>query len=127
MILMVLFAAVYLFKLTEWLVRGEQLLSVVKIALFSLPMLMTQTLPMSVLLGSLLAFGRLSGDSEHVALYAGGISFYRVVRPVAWVGLWVSIVAFAWGEIVVPPPARGFFKLSMQAAGGYINSSGELF
>src|SRR6266436_5889513 len=86
--------------------------------LFGLPMLMTQTLPMSVLLGSLLAFGRLSGDSEHVALYAGGISFYRVVRPVAWIGLAVSIIAFAWDEIVVPPSAREFFKLSMQAAEG---------
>jgi lipopolysaccharide export system permease protein len=127
MFLIVLFATVYLSKLTDLLVRGEPFSNVARMALFSLPMLMTQTLPMSVLLGSLLAFGRLSGDSEHVALFAGGISFYRAMRPVASVGLVVSVLAFVWNEAVVPPSSREFFKLSGEALEGLVTSSAELY
>ena len=66
-------------------------------------MVVTQTLPMSMLLACLLGFGRLSGDSEHIALYAGGISFFRMVRPVAWMGIVISIFTFLWSEAVMPP------------------------
>src|SRR2546421_3992910 len=81
MFLMLLFTSAYLFKITDLLVKGAPFGLVAKVALYSLPSLLTQTLPMGFLLGTLLAFGRISGDSEHIALYASGVSFYRMVRP----------------------------------------------
>lgn len=56
-----------------------------------LPQALGVTIPMSLLLGLLVAFGRLSGDREWVALQACGVSLYRVLRPVA-----VLSIA-AWG------------------------------
>src|SRR5438105_14717851 len=58
MFLIVLFATAFLSKLTDLLVKGEPLMIVIKMAIFSLPMLMNQTLPMSLLLGTLTAVRR---------------------------------------------------------------------
>jgi lipopolysaccharide export system permease protein len=107
----ILFTSTYLIKVTDLMVRGASPLVVGKVALFSLPMLVTQTLPMGMLLGTILAFGRLSGDSEHIALYASGVSFFRIARPVAWLGLFVGIVTIAWNETIVPPSTRELYKL----------------
>jgi len=115
MFLVLLFATAYLFRLTDLLVKGVPWLTVAKAALYSLPSLLTQTLPMAMLLASLLAFGRLSGDSEHIALYAGGISFYRMARPVAALGALVSIITIAWNETVVPPATRQLYILMQEA------------
>jgi len=84
---------------------------VAKVGLYSLPLLITQTLPMGLLLGTLLAFGRISGDSEHIALYACGVSFYRIAQPVAVVGLVVGILAIGWNETVVPPATSEMYRL----------------
>ena len=46
-----------------------------------LPQVIIFTCPMAVLLASLMAMGRLSGDSELTALKAAGISFLRIATP----------------------------------------------
>ena len=62
-----------------------------------LPQVIIFTCPMAVLLASLMAMGRLSGDSELTALKAAGISFLRIATPalilctlVSGVNLWVN-------------------------------------
>jgi lipopolysaccharide export system permease protein len=115
MFLMLLFASVYLFKITDLLVQNVPFWTVVRITIYTLPGIVTQAFPMGMLLGCLLAFGRLSGDSETVALFASGLSFHRIVMPVAWVGLFVSIIAVLWNEIVVPPSMRAYYALVQNA------------
>jgi lipopolysaccharide export system permease protein len=116
MFIMLLFATAYLFKLTELLVKGVPLWTVVRVVLYSLPALVTWALPMAMLLGCLLAFGRLSSDSEHVALFAGGVSFFRISVPVAVMGGLVSLFAFFWNETVAPPAQRAYYRLVQDAA-----------
>jgi lipopolysaccharide export system permease protein len=115
MFVAVLFAGAYLFSITDLLVQGVPLGVVLRIALYTLPVLITQSFPMGMLLGTLLAFGRLSGDSEHIAMFACGVSLYRIARPVALVGLVVSMGAFLWNETVVPPAQRAFYELKHNA------------
>ena len=69
----------------------------------------------AILLGTILAFGRLSGDSEHIALYASGVSFFRIARPVAWLGLIVGVITLFWNESVVPPATRELYKVMANA------------
>jgi lipopolysaccharide export system permease protein len=57
---------------------------------------------MAMLLGTLLAMQRLSGDSEITALKAGGIGLVRTVTPVLIVALGVSLAALVLQEGVVP-------------------------
>jgi len=115
MFLAVLFGGAYLFQITDLLVQGAPLGLVLKIAMYTLPALVTQSFPMGMLLGTLLAFGRLSGDSEHIALFGCGISLARVARPVALVGFVVSVVTCFWNETVVPPAQAAFYDLRHSA------------
>lgn len=70
--------------------------------LWDMPQYLLYVIPMAMLLGTLLAVQRLSGESEITALKAGGISLERIVIPLAVVGLLVSIASLALQEIVVP-------------------------
>ena len=47
-----------------------------------LPSVLCLTIPMGVLLGILIALGRMAADSEVTALRAGGVSLYRMLRPI---------------------------------------------
>ncbi len=98
----VFFAGTYLLKLTNWLMNGMPLITAIQALLLVLPSVVVYTLPMATLLAVLLGVGRLSGDSEVVALFAGGISLYRVVIPVFILGLLVTVSSIALGELVSP-------------------------
>ena len=98
----VLMAGTYLFRLTDYLVKGVDSMVLLKMTLLFLPGLVAKTFPMAVLLSSLLAFARLSNDSEIIAAQTGGASLFRIVRPVAVFGVAVALLAFVFGEVVVP-------------------------
>jgi lipopolysaccharide export system permease protein len=81
-------------KLVEMVVnRGVPVWDVLKLFSFILPVFLEVTVPMALLLAVLVAFGRLSSDSEITALKTSGISLYQLVRPVAVFALLVYAVA----------------------------------
>jgi lipopolysaccharide export system permease protein len=67
-----------------------------------MPQVVVWTLPMSVLMGTLLALSQLSGTNEIVAMRAGGVSFYRLAAPALIAGALVSLVTLGLNEMVVP-------------------------
>lgn len=71
-----------------------------------LPQDMIFTFPMSVLLTSLMVFGRMSKDSETIALKAGGINFFRILVPVMVFALTVTAGSILFNELVVPSSNR---------------------
>src|SRR6188474_1121489 len=77
-----IWAGSFLFKFTEYLVSGIEMSTVIKLTVLTLPAIMAKTFSMATLLAGLLAFGRLSSDSEIVALRAAGASIGRIMRPV---------------------------------------------
>src|SRR5215212_4488349 len=54
------------------------------------PSILVFTLPISLLIGTLVGLGRLSGDTEIVAMGAGGISRLRMLMPVVALALVVA-------------------------------------
>jgi lipopolysaccharide export system permease protein len=101
-----LLAATYLGRIAEYAVRGVPPAQLGELALLLLPAILVQTFPMSMLLSSLLGFGRLSGDSEIVALRAAGASLHRILAPVAVFALVVAGTAFLANEHLVPRAAK---------------------
>jgi len=96
------FAGNYLLRLTQDIVKGLPVGVAAEILLLYLPYVIVMTLPMAALLAVLLGFGRMSSDSEVVALFASGISFYRVVAPVILFGLAVTGLTILLNEVVAP-------------------------
>lgn len=92
-----------LFRLTELVTElGLSVWTAGELFLLWLPGFVVLTFPLATLVAILVAFGRMSGDSELVAMYAGGISFRRLVVPVACAGAVLSIATAAFNELAVP-------------------------
>ena len=56
----------------------------IEVFLWDLPYIVSLTIPMALLLGTLLAIQRLSGESEITAMKAGGITFLRAWSRRCW-------------------------------------------
>jgi lipopolysaccharide export system permease protein len=95
-----------LLKLIELVVnRGVPLANVLRLVAYIMPAFLEVTLPMAMLLAVLVAFGRLSADSELVALRSSGLSLYQLILPVAIFSLLatgatagLSLYARPWGN-----------------------------
>lgn len=97
-----IFAGGYVFMITEYAVKGVPLALVIELALLYLPQIAVKTLPMGMLLATLLGFGRLSSDWEITALRAAGVSLRRIMMPVFVLSLLVSLFAIGFNESLVP-------------------------
>lgn len=95
-------AGTYLFRITDLLAKGVAFTQVMELSILLLPGVMAKTFAMAVLLATLLSFGRLSGDSEIVAIKACGVSLARLMIPVAVFGAFVAALAFSFNELLVP-------------------------
>ncbi len=69
-------------KLIELIVSGVNLFQILMLLFFISPSFLIFTIPMALLLGTLLSFGRLSGDSEIIAFKASGMSLYQLYLPI---------------------------------------------
>ena len=73
----------FLFRSAELIIRrGLAVATVGKLFWFTLPNILVLTLPMSLLFGILVAVGRMSSDSELIAMRSSGVSLYRLYRPI---------------------------------------------
>jgi lipopolysaccharide export system permease protein len=90
-------------KLVEMVVnRGVPFLEVLKLFSYILPAFLEITVPMALLLAVLVAFGRLSSDTEITALKTSGVSLYQLMRPVALFALVIYVVALGLSMFARP-------------------------
>lgn len=92
-----------LVKLADLLVnKGVPLWDVLKLFGLLIPSLLSHTVPMAILTGTLLAFGRLSSDQEITAMQASGVSLWSLAVPVAAAGLVASLCLVLVNDHLVP-------------------------
>lgn len=92
-----------LIKLTDLLInKGVSLFSIVEMFVLLVPSLLSYTVPMAVLTGTLLAFGKLSSDREILAMKASGISFFSIAAPILLLGLLISVALVPINTHIVP-------------------------
>jgi len=98
--------AARMLSITELIVtRGVHLSQVAGMVLFLLPDILTFALPAVTLMSVVVAFLRLSADSEIIAMKSSGVSLYQMLPPVivfsllAFVAcLTISVFAAPWGN-----------------------------
>ena len=101
-----LIAATYLGRIADYIVQGVPPGRIGEILLLLMPAILVKTFAMSTLLAALLAFGRLSGDSEIVAMRAAGASLWRIMVPVVVFATVAAGIAFVCNERLVPSAAK---------------------
>src|SRR5438874_4448989 len=92
-----------LFDLAGLIIRRSLPAStVVHLLYLSLPNIIVLTVPMSLLFGILIAIGRLSSDSEIIAMRASGISTRTIYRPVFLFSFLMFLLNFYLMNVVLP-------------------------
>src|ERR1043165_8317611 len=90
-----------------------------RLLLLSLPHIVVLTVPMSLLFGILIAVGRLSADSEVVAMRALGISTRTIYRPVFLFSFLMFVLSLYLMNVVLP---RGNTQLNQLRAEVFTSS-----
>jgi LPS export ABC transporter permease LptF/LPS export ABC transporter permease LptG len=93
----------------EFISKGVEWSIVARAMATLLPSSLSLTIPMAVLLGILVGFGRLSADREFVAMQACGVSLARLLRPVLFVAA-LGTAATAYEIIVALPNANQSYR-----------------
>lgn len=108
-----------IFELTEYYTEwGVQVFTLIRLFFLMLPEIIVLTFPMASLLGTIMAYNRLSGDSEITAMRAGGISIISLVLPALIMGLVTSGVTVAISEFLVPSANYQAEQIMYQARHG---------
>lgn len=93
--LLFVFLMFQLLRLAElFIVHGVSWVVLVKMFLLLTLLFLPYSIPIAFLVGSLMAFGRLSSDSELVAMKASGISLLRITAPLMALALGVVGISF---------------------------------
>ena len=81
---------------------GLPLILALQIMVLKLPSFLVLSFPMSVLLSTLLAYGKLSGNSEILALRSLGIRTYRTIIPALILSIFMTGLTFYFNNNLVP-------------------------
>lgn len=92
-----------LFDMAEMIIkRSLPAATVLKMLLLSLPHIVVLTIPMSLLFGILIAVGRLSSDSEIIAMRSVGLPTSAIYRPVFYFSAAIFLLNLYLTNFVLP-------------------------
>ena len=81
---------------------GLPLQIALKVLILKLPGFLVLSFPMSMLLATLLAYGKLSSNSELLALKSLGYTNKRIIVPVVFLSLLMTCITFYFNDSLVP-------------------------
>ena len=73
-----------------------------KVLILKLPSFLVLSFPMSMLLATLLAYGKLSSNSELLALKSLGVSNRRIIFPAVLLSIFMTYLTFTFNDSLVP-------------------------
>ena len=77
-----------------------------KVLFLKLPGFLVLSFPMSMLLATLLAYGKLSSNSELLALKSLGIANRRIIFPAVLLSIFMTLLTFTFNDSLVPMSNR---------------------
>ncbi|MDR2351269.1 MAG: LptF/LptG family permease [Endomicrobium sp.] len=93
----------FVFELMDLLIeKGATVWVVAKMFTFYLPNILTLSIPMAVLFGALLSYGRLSSDNEVTAMKAAGINYKTLTIPIIIFVLSISVFLVFFNHFFAP-------------------------
>src|SRR5271169_4834411 len=109
-------------RILELVVRASAPLpSVAEIFFFTVPLALTYTLPMSVLVGILIGLSRLAADSEITAMRASGMGVWNFLRSLALFVIAAWLMALANGLYIAPRAQAALGHLEDRLKGSQVS------
>lgn len=111
------------FFANQILLIGESLLSkrapfkdVAMVMIYSLPMLISQSIPFATLIGFLMCLGRMMSDNEILIMRASGFGYRYIFLPVLTLGIIISLFTFFTNDYLTPLSKIKYNKLMTKIA-----------
>lgn len=104
-------ANMLIFQYKTFSLNTIPILASLKVILFETPGFLNMTLPVGTSLAVSLAVTRLARETELTAMRSAGASIRRVIMPMVFFGLLVSIGNFFLAENVMPPAKKASLKI----------------
>jgi lipopolysaccharide export system permease protein len=82
--------------------RGLNAYTVLQMFGLNLAWMLALSIPMAVLVATLMAFGRMSADNEITALRSTGVSLYRLVSPVIIASIVIAVGLVFFNNLILP-------------------------
>lgn len=109
-------------RILELVVRASAPLpSVAEIFFYTVPMALTYTIPMSVLVGILIGLSRLAADSEITAMRATGMGVWNFLRILSIFVVAAWVLALVNGIYVAPKSQAALARLEDQLKGSQVS------
>ena len=107
-----------MFELVRRIVEsGLPVIIAVQILGLRLPSFLAISFPMAILMACLLAYSRLSANSELTALRSVGITTQRIVAPALALAMVMTLLTFVFNDIIVPRANRSAESTLRRALG----------
>jgi len=98
----VLFLEVFKDFLDEFLAKGVSPLTITEVLALSLGHTLALSIPMAVLVATLMAFGQMAADNEVTALKAAGVHLYRILLPALIAALFFCAGMIVYNDRILP-------------------------
>ena len=82
--------------------KGLDFITLTKFLIYASTTLVTLAMPIAILLSSIMTFGKLGENFELVAIKSSGISLLRFMRPLFFVSIFLTGVAFLFANYIAP-------------------------
>jgi len=82
--------------------KGLDFITLTKFLIYASATLVTLAMPIAILLSSIMTFGKLGENFELVAIKSSGISLLRFMRPLFFVSILLTGVAFLFANYIAP-------------------------
>lgn len=102
----------FLWKYVDELVgKGLEWYVIAELLFYASSTFVPLALPLAILLSSLMTFGNFGENYELVAMKAAGISLRRIMKPLIFLSVFISILAFLFSNNVLPIANLKFHSL----------------
>tara|TARA_B100001029_G_C15044079_1_gene445787 strand:- start:792 stop:1937 length:1146 start_codon:yes stop_codon:yes gene_type:complete len=82
--------------------KGLETNLILELIIYASANLIPITLPLSVLLSSMMVIGNLSEKYELISIKASGISFFQIIKPLFLISIIIAIFSFMFSNYIIP-------------------------
>ena len=98
----VLFLQFLIRAVDRFLGKGLDAMTIFEYLYLNLAWIIALSVPMSLLISSVMTFGRMAQQNEITALKSAGVNLYNIIKPAIWFGSLVAIGLCIFNNLILP-------------------------
>ena len=101
-ITIVLFLQFLIRAVDRFLGKGLDILTIFEYLYLNLAWIIALSVPMSLLISSVMSFGRMAEQNEITALKSAGANLFNIIKPALWFGTFIGLMLCLFNNFILP-------------------------